>query len=53
MKIKVELIDKIVSTEETQLRAKFEKDLRAIRKKYVFKIEIQSPITNKFLSYNI
>jgi hypothetical protein len=49
MKTKLELtkeqVDKLVAAEEKQLRARLEKDLAAIRKKYEFlEIEIQDPV---------
>lgn len=46
MKVKLtkEQIDKLVSIEEKQLKAKFEKDLAAIRKKYeVVEVDIKDP----------
>jgi len=49
MKTKIELtpaqVALLTSAEEKQLRAKFEKDLAAIRKKYEFlEIEIEAPV---------
>jgi hypothetical protein len=48
MKTKIELtkeqVDKLVATEEKQLRLKLEKDLASLRKKYEFvEFEIQVP----------
>ena len=48
MKTRIELttlqIDKLVAADEKQLRAKFEKDLATIRKKYEYlEIEIEAP----------
>jgi len=51
MKTKIELtkeqVDQIISAEEKQLRAKFEKDLASIRKKYEFvEIDLNQVVPN-------
>ena len=51
MKTKIELtkeqVDQIISTEEKQLRVKFEKDLAAIRKKYEYvEIDLNQIVPN-------